>query len=298
MTLADGPAPKGFNLVNGQIQYGSARPLNFRPTRARSTARVADPERFATTPRVTRSVILLFGASLVLGGVLAAVPREIPGMAVATVLGGAWLSLVLAMMLPSRSERAGTELSRRLGQFRSAVNAVGDTPSRDQLEGLVHVANTLQLREQEVAGELTSIRASIDALDLRSRVDAGDLPVVPGAEVAPGDTCHFMAPVRSGRRRADSFGHLLLTSGWLKFRGTFDVSVAWPEVARVERSGMEIVVTLANSRRTLRFACQTTLEAARGGVLAEHLMQAARDDQAPKRRTLLEQPALRAVRPA
>lgn len=271
---------EGFQRVNGQIQYGPARALNSARTQDRRSVRQADPDRFAGPhTRSSRSVVLLFGASIAIGGLLAAVPREMPGMAVATVLGGAWLSIVLAMTLPSRRDRAGAELSRRIGLFRHAINAIGDAPGRRDLELLLQYARTLELKDEEVAAELTSIRASMAALDLADTVARGTLPVLDSETLAPGDTCHFSAPVRFGRRRGDQFGHLLLTGGWVKFRGPVDLSVAWSEVGRVERSGQEIVIGIQGTRRTLRFTCQTLAEAARGGVLADYLAKQARDQQ-------------------
>jgi hypothetical protein len=219
--------------------------------------------------------MLLFGGSLLLGGLLAAVPRGVPDVAVVTVVGGIWLSVMLAMTLPSRAERAGAELTRRLGVFRHELNALGDHPSRASLDALLVRARDLELREDEIERELAQIRASIQALELAARI-ARELPVVETREpLAPGDRCHFVAPVRYGRRRTDNFGHLSLTTGWLKFRGAFDVTVAWSEVSSVTRSGREVIISLHESKRTLRFGCQTVSEAAEAGVLAEHLARLA-----------------------
>jgi hypothetical protein len=224
-------------------------------------------------------VTLLFGASLLLGALLTAAPQEIPGIAVAVVLGGAWLSLVLAMTLPRESERAGQELVRRLAQFRHELHAIGDTPSHETLDALLKRARELGLRDDEVSEELAQLRACCDALDVKAQLARGDMPVAqPLDPLPPGDACHFVSPVRFGRRRADQFGHLVLTSRWLKFRGALDVSVAWSEVSSVRRDGREIVVKLHDSRRVLRFSCQSLSEAAQGSVIAEHLARAGRTD--------------------
>ena len=119
--------------------------------------------------------------------------------------------------------------------------------------------------------------AEREALDLANRLTNGELPTAKAPDpLAPGDSCHFAAPVRFGRRRADQYGHLVLTAGWLKFRGTQDVSVAWDEVANVQRAGREVIVSFERSRRLLRFSCYSIGEAARGGVIATHLMRSAR----------------------
>ncbi len=119
--------------------------------------------------------------------------------------------------------------------------------------------------------------AELEAVDLANRLKHGELPTAKAPDpLAPGDECHFAAPVRFGRRRADQYGHLVLTAGWLKFRGTQDVSVAWDEVADVQRASREIVVSLEQSRRLLRFSCYSIAEAARGGVIAQHLARSAR----------------------
>ena len=261
--------------MNGKIQYGPARPMTPPATPARPRRRVTDPGRFKISPGTSRSVILLFGGSLLLGGLMAAVPREIPGVAVATVIGGAWLSLVLAITLPTRAERAGAELSRRLGLFRHELNLIGDQPTRATLESLVRRAGELELREDEIADELAQIRASLQALDLQARIADDNLPVVDTDEqLAAGDVCHLVTPVRFGRRRSDHFGHLMLTSRWMKFRGALDLSVAWSEVSDVQRAGRDIIIALHDSKRVLRFSCQSVIDAAQVGVLAQHLSSA------------------------
>jgi hypothetical protein len=207
---------------------------------------------------------------------LTAAPRDIPAVAVAIILGGAWLSLVLAMTLPHESEHAGQELGRRLAQFRHELVAAGDAPARAVLERLIRRADDLGLREDEVAEELAQLRACIDALELQERLSRGEFP---SAELpdraAPGETCYFVCAVRFGRRRADQIGHLVLTNAWLKFRGALDVSVGWGEIASVRRAARDVIVALQDSRRVLRFSCHSHMEAARAGVLAEHLARAA-----------------------
>jgi hypothetical protein len=102
------------------------------------------------------------------------------------------------------------------------------------------------------------------------------LPVVEDVKgLSPGDVCHYAAPVRFGRRRADQFGHLLLTSTCLRFRGAMDVSIAWTEVTSVHRMNHEIVVSLHESRRELRFWCDSLHEADDGVVIGTHLRLAA-----------------------
>lgn len=248
-------------------------------TRARRV-RLADPSRFGSMGRPTGSLFLVIAGCMALAGLLVAVPREAPGLAVATIVGGAWLSLVLAVTLPSRAERAGEELAERLGRFRDAVNSVGDSPTREQLESVLELARHLDLREQEISDELRQLRAALDALTLRDQIAAGHLPILTNAGPLPvGEDCHFMSPVRFGRRKVDQFGHLLLTSNWLKFRGALDVSVSWGEVAEVQRAGRDLIVALQDSRRLLRFCCQDVQEAARAGIIAEHLARGARQPE-------------------
>lgn len=87
----------------------------------------------------------------------------------------------------------------------------------------------------------------------------------------PEDHVHFTTPVRFGRRRTDQVGQLVLTSNWLRFRGTVELSIAWSEIARVEQAGPDIIVSLQGSSRTLRFSCQASDEADRGAIIASHL---------------------------
>jgi hypothetical protein len=119
--------------------------------------------------------------------------------------------------------------------------------------------------------------SSFEASEVAARIQEGDLPIVKAPDpLAPGDQCHFVTPVRFGRRRVDQYGHLLLTSGWLKFRGTLDLSVTWSEVGDVQRAAREIVVSLQDSRRLLRFSCHSAIEAGRGALIAQQLAQNAR----------------------
>jgi len=265
--------------VSGQIQYGSARSMNGGQTRRGDRGRMADPSRFRQPPRVSGSLLLVVAGCMALTALLIATPRQPPSLAVSSIVAGAWVALLLAMTLPSRAERAGEELAIRLARFRHAVNAVGNNPTRAQLEDVMTLAHHLQLRDDEVDEEITRIRAALTALTLRDEIRAGTLPVVSSAgALAPGDVCHFRAPIRFGRRRADQFGHLLLTSGWVKYRGSIEVSTAWSEVASVGRAGTDVIMALQDSRRLLRFCFKDVEEAARAGVIAEHLASLARTD--------------------
>jgi hypothetical protein len=118
---------------------------------------------------------------------------------------------------------------------------------------------------------------ALESSELANRLQHGELPVVNTQDpLAPGDQCHFATPVRFGRRRCDQYGHMLLTTTWLKFRGTLDLSVTWSEIGDVQRAAREMVVSLQDSRRLLRFSCHSEAEAARGVVIAQHLAQSAR----------------------
>lgn len=265
--------------MNGQIQYGSVRTLTLDTTRVvrRQPLRLADPDRFDSARG--RSMTVLIAGALALGGLLVAVPREVPGVVLAVTLGGVWLALVLSLTLPSSAERAGAELSRRLGQFRHAMNALGDTPTRAQIETVLGLAGRLELREDEIRQDLSQLRASLDAITLQEQLARGQMPMARShTSLAPGDVCHFAAPVRFGRRKSDGYGHLTMTSGWLKFRGTIDISVAWSEVAAVQRADRDVIVLLQESPRSLRFCCEDLETSARAGVLADHLARASRVD--------------------
>jgi hypothetical protein len=211
------------------------------------------------------------GVAVLLLGCLAAVTGDAPSNVMTVLLGGTWLTFVLAAMTPD-----GADGNRRLANFRHEVSLLGDEPSRADLGRLLALARELGLPEEDISNELARIRASLAALSLRERVRRGDWPGVATPEPLPsGDVCHFLAPVRFGRRRADQYGHLLLTRTWLTFRGALDISVAWSEVSSVERADRELIVRLNDSRRLLRFSCHTVEEAACGGVLAIELAEAA-----------------------
>lgn len=185
------------------------------------------------------------------------------------------------MTFPHEFELAERELAQRLAQFRHDLRAVGDAPPRATLEALVARAAELELLEDEIREELAQLRACLEGLDLKADLLRGELPSVEAPDAfAIGETCHFACPARFGRRRADQFGHLVLSSSALRFRGALDISVVWSEVASVRCYGREIRVTLHDSSRVLRFSCQSPGEAARGGVIAEHLAHAGHPETA------------------
>jgi hypothetical protein len=220
--------------------------------------------------------VIALAVWLLAGALLAAVPRDGSALSLVALLAGTWVFLVLVITLPTRAERAGAELTRRLAQFRHDVNGLGDRPTRTALESLLHEARTLELRDDEIASELAQVRAALAALEVAERIERDGLPIVPtDTPPAPGDVCHLTMPVRFGRRRVDQSGHLRLTTGWLEFRGTSEVSVGWGEVADVRRRGCEVIVRRYDGPGTLRFCCQTPAEAAQLGVIAESLWRAA-----------------------
>jgi hypothetical protein len=97
-------------------------------------------------------------------------------------------------------------------------------------------------------------------------------------EHAFSDSCHFTCPVRFGRRRADHIGHLALETERLQFRGAIDLNVAWADIASVRHDDRDILVTLRDSPRVLRFSCHSDVEAERGAAIAQRLAESARGD--------------------
>src|SRR5262245_2302631 len=179
-------------------------------------------------------------------------------------------------MMPPPEPEPASPYVRRLAQFRHELRTLAGNASRAALERMLLRASELGLAPNDVDEELSDIQACLQAVDVQTQIERGELPVVDCPEtLPPGDACHFASPVRFGRRRADQFGHLLLTTGWLKFRGALDVSVAWSEVRSVRRDGRDLVVSLHDSRRMLRFSCHSLAEAAVGRVIAEHLVRVA-----------------------
>jgi hypothetical protein len=121
----------------------------------------------------------------------------------------------------------------------------------------------------ETAAETTRQTAA----DLTRQIADDGLPLVAARRPLPPDEqCHFAAPVRFGRRRADAFGYLELTNLRIRFHGSIDLGIAWNEVAGVELVGHDIIVSLGGTRRRLRFCCQALGEAIEGSVIAHHLI--------------------------
>ena len=90
------------------------------------------------------------------------------------------------------------------------------------------------------------------------------------APVAAGEAAILTAPVRFGRRKNDPAGHLQLTSGSLTFLADQALSVGWARISAVAHVDCDVIFSLCDSHRVLRFCCQTTHEAARLLVVARH----------------------------
>ena len=131
-------------------------------------------------------------------------------------------------------------------------------------------------RAREDTSEAELDEASAEAVDYADQIASGGLPVVSGAATGNGESCHFFAPVRFGRRRSDQVGRLELTSRCLRFHGVLDLSINWSEVAAAHRLGREIVVAQKHGGRVLRFCCDAPADAARGAAIAAHLSAAQR----------------------
>lgn len=167
------------------------------------------------------------------------------------------------------------DLRRRLMRFRHELRLSGSHPSRAGIDRLLALARELALDDQDIREELNEIAAAREGVEMAEAIARHGLPVAtPLAPLPADEQCHFVAPVRFGRRRSDQIGHLELTTARVKFTGTRDITVSWPEVDRIDRAGREIVISLANSRRVLRFACSTAREAARGAIIGRHLAEA------------------------
>ena len=69
-----------------------------------------------------------------------------------------------------------------------------------------------------------------------------------------------------------------MTTTWLTFRGTVDVSVSWADISNVQHAGRDVIVCLHGTRRLLRFCCHGDEEAMRGAVIARHLTEVVQGD--------------------
>ena len=169
------------------------------------------------------------------------------------------------------SDRIQYDRARLVSEIRHELRSLGEAPVRAELERLRSRIRDLGTGD-DVADESALLQGYVEADGMRARLERGDLPVLdPGGYLPPSDICHFVAPVRFGRRRLDHVGHLLLTAEAIRFRGAVDVSLAWGDVESVRRDDREIVVSLQQRRWTLRFWCHSYAEATVGVVIANHL---------------------------
>ena len=121
------------------------------------------------------------------------------------------------------------------------------------------------------------IQATIEALTLGEQIARGEMPIAETTTpLAEDERCHFAGAARFGRRRSDHVGHLVLTGTWLRFHGVLDVSVAWRHISGVQRVDRDVLITLADSPRLMRFSCVSIRDAVRAAVIAEHLASRAR----------------------
>jgi hypothetical protein len=150
-----------------------------------------------------------------------------------------------------------------------ALRGLDAEASRETLERLLARARALAIDEDL----LVEVRARLTAGNVQARIAERGLPRVTSLHPLPsGDHCHFLSPVRFGRRRTDQHGHLALTTGWVRFHGALDLSVAWGEIAAIERVHRELSIALHDSRRLLRFWCPTVEDAATAEATARALV--------------------------
>ena len=182
-----------------------------------------------------------------------------------------------ALGLTPAATAGSVDVAMRVGRFRHELQLLRNPPTRADLYRMLEMAHELLLPEEMISDELAEIRASLDGFDLADEIARHGPPVVASVRALPADeSCHFATPVRFGRRRSDQIGHLELTSGWLKFHGALDISIVWAEVATLERSRRDIVVSIRGRRRVLRFCCHAIGEAVRGAAVGKYLLNAAR----------------------
>jgi hypothetical protein len=61
-----------------------------------------------------------------------------------------------------------------------------------------------------------------------------------------------------------------MTTSRLKFQGTVDVNVPWTDVADIQHAECDVVVSLRDNHRLLRFCCRDADEALRAITIARH----------------------------
>jgi hypothetical protein len=69
-----------------------------------------------------------------------------------------------------------------------------------------------------------------------------------------------------------------MSTDWLKFQGRVDLHVSWGEVASVQQAGDDLIVSLHETRRQLRFCCAGAEDAARATAVGRHLAELAHAD--------------------
>jgi hypothetical protein len=100
---------------------------------------------------------------------------------------------------------------------------------------------------------------------------------ITGPPLAP-EACHHRLAVRFGRRKTDQVGHLVMSTNWLQFQGRVDLHVSWAEIATVQQAGDDLIVSLHDTRRLLRFCCAGPGEAAHATAVGRQLAALAHAD--------------------
>jgi hypothetical protein len=165
-----------------------------------------------------------------------------------------------------------TKTAARLDRLRLELRTTSAARSRADIERLLAMAHHVDQRDSDLKTEIEELRAELEQLRLSDDISREGVPIVDPVEPLPaGERCHFVTPVRFGRRRTDQSGRLELTSERLRFLGALDIGVAWTEVSAVSRDGRTIVIALMDSPRVLRFCCESTRESARGSTISARL---------------------------
>jgi hypothetical protein len=168
--------------------------------------------RLNACPTRFRRMLPFLAASLILLALsLVGIPQEGAALGAPIGIGGAWLSLVLA--IPSHPGVLGCSvLCHDVSPNFGNSSTRWEMRRRERISRLSARRSRVGFARFEMAAAVARIRAAVDALNLREQLAQGYLPLVIGIEgVGPGDRCRYASPARCGHRRADEIGDLLLT---------------------------------------------------------------------------------------
>jgi hypothetical protein len=178
-------------------------------------------------------------------------------------------------------KRQTNSADAKLGEWRRQWLAAATGADPSAVRTLTTELEALGLSEDEAEIEREMLDGLAELTQLRSEIDAGQLPIVQtGHRVVGTDICHFSTPCSMPDDPAQPSGRLIFTGGRAIFAGgARALTIPWHMVADVVQQERDVALVRHDRETFYRFRCNNYSDALCGGLLARTLSARTRNRQ-------------------